>query len=193
MHQSIFTIDMESTFDPLKPGYISSAIFKVSHPHKPIPIREINAIIRGINDEDIIISRQLQKIHYEIGVTSKWFIVAARSKVSRSLGAAHPGVAANIASTLARRGELLMEALHTHFYDCEILSLEETLMNCSNWCCTRRKRRRSRSDDLEEIGKRERSVERKGVMCRLLHALGYQNSSNREPSPKRKKSTAWSS
>lgn len=187
MNHSIFTIDMESTYDPLKPGYISSAILKVLHPHRTIPIKDINNVIKSINDEDIIISRHWQKIHYEIGVTSKWFIVAARSRLSRGVDATDPTVVADIVSTLARRGELLMDALKSHFHDCEIISLEDTLINCSNWCSAKRKRRNAPCDNGTENDDGNTIVAQNGMISRLANALGFRTYSKRENVAKRKK------
>mmetsp|Transcript_10631 Transcript_10631/g.19860 ORF Transcript_10631/g.19860 Transcript_10631/m.19860 type:complete len:661 (+) Transcript_10631:477-2459(+) len=184
MNQSIFTIDMESTYDPLKPGYISSAILKVLHPHKTIPIKDINTVIKSISDEDIIVSRHWQKIHYEIGVTSKWFIVAARSKINRGIDGTDPTVVAEIVSTLMRRSELLMDALKHHFYDCEIISLEETLINCSDWCSIKRKRRHLQCDDV--VDDETKSIQN-GIISILTNAFGFFTSWDKGSVTKRRK------
>jgi hypothetical protein len=178
---------MESTYDPLKPGYISSAILKVLHPHKTIPIKEINTVIKSINDEDIIISRHWQKVQYEIGVTSKWFIVAARSKLNRGADATDPTVLADIVSTLVRRGELLTDALKSHFHDCEIISLEETLVNCSNWCSLKPKRQYSRCDDVTKDQEKSKDAAQNGIVSRLANVLGFRTSSEEGKGTKRRK------
>ena len=159
---------MEAVHDHLKPGYTTSAIFKVSHPNKLISLSEINSIIKGIRDPEII-GRQSQKIHYEIGLTSKWFIVAARSKIPRGADGNDPLLIADIAATLDRRGELLKAALYQNFTDCQIQSLEETMISSNGtWSGTKQKKRRRRqSDDLDEMAGAS-NVVKKGIFSRLL-------------------------
>lgn len=128
LSSSIFTVDMEAIHDHLKPGYATSAIFKVSHPNKTVPLNEINSVIRGIKDP-LLAGRQPQKLHYEIGLTSKWFIVAARSKYSRDPIGHDPNIRGDVASTLSRRGKLLEKALHDNFSDCQIESLSSSMLS----------------------------------------------------------------
>lgn len=171
MHQSIFTVDMEALHDPLKPGYTNSAIFKVLHPNKTVSLEEINRIIRSIKDPDIV-GRHAQKIHYEIGLTSKWFIVAARSKIPRGMDPNDASIAAIVASTLRRRETLLLDALNANFSDCEITSLEDALRKSSaGWSSLKRKKKRSRrsSSEIDENDKKDNS----GMFSKILGRFGF--------------------
>jgi len=185
LSQSIFTVDMEAVHDHLKPGYTTSAIFKVSHPNKLISLSEINSIIKGIRDPEII-GRQSQKIHYEIGLTSKWFIVAARSKIPRGVDGNNLLLIADIAATLDRRGELLKVALFQNFTDCQIQSLEETMVSSNGtWSGTKQKKRRRRqSDDLDELAATG-NAEKKGILSRLLGSFGFGRQDDDAPRHKR--------
>ena len=176
IHQSIFTVDMEAIHDPLKPGYTMSAIFRVAHPNQTVSLGEINGIIKGIKDPESS-GRQTQKIHYEIGLTSKWFIVAARSKIPRGLDMNDPLLAADVTSTLERRASLLLSALETHFLDCEIMSLEDALLSSTaTWTSVKRKRRgNSQKKDNESNGET-------GMFSRLLGSFGFGNLKRKEES-----------
>jgi len=184
LSQSIFTVDMEALHDHLKPGYTTSAIFKVSHPNKLISLSEINTIIKGIKDQGNS-GRNTQKIHYEIGLTSKWFIVAARSKIPRGVDENDPVIIADIAATLDRRGGLLKTALHNNFLDCRIQSLEETMVSSTGtWSGSKRKKKRRRpSDDMDETEADD--GEKKGIFAKLLGSLGLGQRDNETPSHKR--------
>ena len=159
---------MEATHDPLKPGYTMSAIFKVMHPNKTVALNDINRIIKGIRDPTSIGRHAQQKIHYEIGLTSKWFIVAARNKIPRGMDANDPATAAIVASTLERRATLLFEALNSNFSDCEITSLEDAVLSSTAGWSKRKKKRSRRESEHRDV-----NTEGKGILNKVFGAFGF--------------------
>eukprot|EP01083_Nonionella_stella_P023969 66327_1 len=192
MNQSIFTIDLEAEYDPLKPGYRMSSIFKVSHPSRIITLDYINSIIKNIKDPESPGRGHAQKVQYEIGMTAKWFIVAAKSRIPRGIDELDPVSAVEYASILERRSILLLSSLQKHFVqpDDEIASLEDVLMGTKvSWSSVKRIRRKRDHREVSHDDHR-RGEEKRGVVSRLLNAVGLRSlkrkNSNESPIPKKK-------
>jgi hypothetical protein len=168
LHQSIFTVDMEAVHDPLKPGYTMTAIFKVMHPNKIVTLNEINRIIKGIRDPGFAGRHSQPKIHYEIGLTSKWFIVAARNKIPRGMNPSDPSANAFAAATLERRATLLLDALKSNFPECEITSLEDAVLSStSGWSSLKRGKKRN----IRQTDQVERDDDNNGILGALYSTV----------------------
>ncbi len=179
MHQSIFTVDLEAECDPLRPSYSASSIFRVSHPSRVVTLEDINNIIKNVKDPESTGRSHHQKVQYEIGLTARWFIVAARTRTPRvpRVRAVNEldHAAADYASTLERRSTLLLLSLHKHFPhpSDEITSLEDVLLGSKvSWSSVKRvKKKRDKVND-RKIAKEEEGAKQDGVVSRFLSAVG---------------------
>ncbi len=178
MHQSIFTVDLEAECDPLRPSYSASSIFRVSHPSRVVTLEDINNIIKNVKDPENTGRSHHQKVQYEIGLTARWFIVAARTRTPRTVNAIDPSATADYASTLERRSTLLLLSLHKHFPrpSDEITSLEDVLMGSKvSWSSAKRikKKRETKVDNTKNVKEEEEEAEKDGVVSRVLSAFGF--------------------
>lgn len=172
MQQSIFNIDLEAIFDPLKSCYKMTSIFRVVHPNRRVTLDFINSIIKSIRCNENTNRGHNQKIQYEIGLTAQWFIVAARSRITRTENGTHGESYLERLPILDRRSKLLHKALKKEFPEPgnEIISLEDVLRGTTSaWSSIRWTKPRGNSQENKD------NIEiRKGVLARFLQTIGIQ-------------------